>query len=93
MCKTVTSSTKDKRVPCWGVMKYIAKLRSIAPSNPNPLLLMLDEELGHIGECGRYSCISLQAEELSFLVNEINDIGRTSNNDSPTSTPSSSSSQ
>jgi len=76
----LTASLRDIRVPYWGPLKFVAKLRdakrrqnSTSKSDSKKkaandlLLLRLDDDRGHFGEMGRSGHVREKAFEIAFL--------------------------
>lgn len=65
----ITASTMDIRVPYWGPLKFIAKLRDCNKSDTNRSLFLarIDDDRGHFGEGGRNGNIRERAFEIAFV--------------------------
>ena len=61
----------DFRVPFWAPFKWVARLRDRI-SNPEDVLLLVDQRTGHAGEGGRYAGLQYIAFELAFLLSTVN---------------------
>jgi oligopeptidase B len=66
----VTASIVDIRVPHWGVLKWVIKMRNLKKDN-NLLLLKVDN-MGHFGEGGQFSRLYDIAFDYAFLYKSLN---------------------
>jgi len=66
----VSTASNDKRVPYWGPLKWVARMRALGcHSAKRPLLLTVDHA-GHGGDHGRYTGCEEAAMQCAFLAAE-----------------------
>jgi oligopeptidase B len=63
----VRTSLHDSQVMYWEPVKYVAKLRTLAP-RPNPVLLYTNLSAGHSGASGRYDRLQEVAFDYAFIL-------------------------
>ena len=63
----VTAGLNDPRVTYWEPAKWVAKLRELK-TDGNELLLKTNMGAGHGGKSGRYNAIEEMAEEVAFIL-------------------------
>jgi oligopeptidase B len=66
----VRTGLNDTQVSYWEPAKYVAKLRRLK-TDPNPLLLKINLEVGHGGASGRFDSLRETAEDEAFLLVEL----------------------
>lgn len=63
----VSTASNDKRVPYWGPLKWVARMRALGcHSAERPLILSVDHA-GHGGDHGRYTGCEEAAQQCAFL--------------------------
>ncbi|MBX7481842.1 S9 family peptidase [Qipengyuania sp. 6D47A] len=67
----VTAGLNDPRVTYWEPAKWVAKLRKLK-TNDNELLLKTNMGAGHGGKSGRFESIRETAEEVAFVLWQLN---------------------
>jgi oligopeptidase B len=66
----VRTGLNDTQVAYWEPAKYVARLRTLK-TDPNPLLLRINLEVGHGGASGRFDSLREIAEDDVFLLVEL----------------------
>jgi len=65
----VRSGLNDSQVAYWEPSKYVARLRSLK-TDANPLLFLINLEVGHGGSSGRFDALKEVAEDDVFLLDQ-----------------------
>ena len=65
----VRTGINDSQVAYWEPTKYVAKLRTLK-TDANPLLLLVNMEVGHGGSSGRFDALKERAQDFVFMLDQ-----------------------
>jgi oligopeptidase B len=66
----IRTGINDSQVAYWEPAKYVAKLRTLK-TDSNPLLFLVNLEVGHGGSSGRYDALRETAEDFVFILDQL----------------------
>jgi oligopeptidase B len=66
----VRTGLNDSQVAYWEPAKYVARLRTLK-TDANPLLLLVNLEVGHGGASGRFDALKEVAQDYAFVLTEL----------------------